>query len=149
MFANHQSFLDFLIRQGREFDVRLRDRLDAQGVAWCVSGGWPNLPVPRSWKNDPDKRAKAELADYHAELIELDKEVGAKSRTPTEKLALVKARRGQGRFRDGLIELWGFCAVSDCRDLNLLRASHIVPWKASNDRQRLDRYNGLLLSPNL
>jgi putative restriction endonuclease len=31
-------------------------------------------------------------------------------------------------------------------DPALLRASHIVPWSDCNDEQRLDVYNGLLLS---
>jgi len=30
----------------------------------------------------------------------------------------------------------------------LLRASHIKPWWASRDDERLDKFNGLLLSPN-
>lgn len=144
-----RSFLDHLIQQGEKFNVELRDRLDAQGVVWCIGGGWSDTPVPRSWENDPEQRAKAELALYHGDLAELDAEVDAKKRTATEKLALVKARRGQGAFRDGLIELWGCCAVSDCKELNLLRASHIMPWKISNDVERLDEFNGLLLSPNL
>jgi len=144
-----QMFLDYLIDQGEKFDVELRDRLDAQGTVWCIGGGWSDTSVPRSWINNPEQRAKAELAFYHGDLTELDAEPGANKRTPTEKLALVKARRGQGRFRDGLIELWGCCAASDCKELNLLRASHIIPWRIANDSQRLDKFNGLLLSPNL
>jgi hypothetical protein len=143
------KFLDYLLRESGKFEVELRDRLDAQGVVWCIGDGWADTSVPRSWKNDPDKRAQAELSFYYADLIEIDTEPGARKRTPTEKLALVKARRGQGRFRDGLIELWGLCAVSDCKELNLLRASHMMPWKVANDQQRLDRFNGLLLAPNI
>lgn len=30
----------------------------------------------------------------------------------------------------------------------MLRASHIKPWKYCNDAERLDLYNGLLLTPN-
>lgn len=144
-----RTFLDYLIEQGEKFDVELRDRLDAQGIVWCIGGGWSDTRVPRSWKNNPQQRAKAELTEYHGDLMELDAEAGASKRTPTQKLALVKARRGQDKFRDGLIELWGYCAVSDCRELNLLKASHIMPWKIANDGQRLDKFNGLLLSPNL
>jgi putative restriction endonuclease len=32
---------------------------------------------------------------------------------------------------------------------DFLLASHIKPWRESNNRERLDHYNGLLLSPNL
>jgi hypothetical protein len=100
---------------------------------------------------EEQSRSKGEgrLASYQWDLIELDAGAGANKRTANEKPTLVSARRGQGRFRDGLVELWGCCAVSDCRGLNLLRASHIRPWKIANDSQRLDKFNGLLLSPNL
>ncbi|MBY3188795.1 HNH endonuclease [Rhizobium laguerreae] len=61
--------------------------------------------------------------------------------------ALVKARIGQGRFRDQLIERWeGKCCATGLREAKLLRASHIMSWKLSNNQQRLDEFNGLLLS---
>jgi predicted restriction endonuclease len=31
----------------------------------------------------------------------------------------------------------------------MLRASHIKPWRACNNEERLDHFNGLLLMPNL
>lgn len=68
----------------------------------------------------------------------------------TEQLAIIAARRGQGRFRSALIELWDRrCAVTKNRALSLLRASHIKPWRNSTNRERLDGYNGFLLIPNL
>jgi hypothetical protein len=70
-------------------------------------------------------------------------------RSPTEKEALGTARIGQGQFRRDLQRLWKACAVTGCRELSLLRASHIKPWSASTDAERLDPYNGLLLVPNL
>ena len=38
------------------------------------------------------------------------------------------------------------CALSSLSKRELLRASHIKPWSASNNFERLDPYNGLLLS---
>ena len=70
-------------------------------------------------------------------------------RSPTEKEALGTARIGQGQFRQDLQRMWKACAVTGCRELPLLRASHIKPWRASTDAERLDPYNGLLLVPNL
>lgn len=67
----------------------------------------------------------------------------------TEKQQLVSARIGQGFFRQQLINLWGCCAVTGCDDISLLRASHIKPWRASSDEERLNKYNGVLLSPTL
>lgn len=66
---------------------------------------------------------------------------------PTEKAALIKARQGQGRYRSNLIKLWKGCAVTGCRDQSLLVASHLKPWSKATNSERLDSYNGLLLSP--
>lgn len=66
----------------------------------------------------------------------------------TERQALLKSRVGQGRFREGLVTLWGGkCAVTSSSIQRLLRASHCKPWKDSNNKERLDPFNGLLLSP--
>jgi putative restriction endonuclease len=68
---------------------------------------------------------------------------------PTEEETLCATRIGQGQFRQYLEYMWKACAVTGCRELPLLRASHIKPWRASTDAERLDPYNGLLLIPNL
>jgi len=68
----------------------------------------------------------------------------------TERETATKSRIGQVQFRNGLLAYWeGGCAVTSIRNKDLLRASHIKPWKDSDDRERLDKYNGLLLSPDL
>jgi len=67
----------------------------------------------------------------------------------TEKSNLVKARIGQGAFRQRLIGLWNNCSVTGFKDVNLLIASHIKPWRVSNNTERLDAFNGLLLVPTL
>lgn len=68
----------------------------------------------------------------------------------TEKDAIVKLRVGQGYFRDKLVERWKGCAVTGCKDDNLLIASHIKPWSKCTTRQeRLSPDNGILLTPNL
>jgi hypothetical protein len=67
----------------------------------------------------------------------------------TERAVLALARRGQGRYRDDLIALWGGCAVTGCEEPALLRASHLKPWKVASACERLDPYNGLLLTPTL
>jgi hypothetical protein len=69
--------------------------------------------------------------------------------TTTEKLELVKARVGQGKFRDQLKAHWQKCAVTGYQDLDLLIASHIKPWRACDNSERLNPFNGLLLLPNL
>ena len=69
----------------------------------------------------------------------------------TETHSLTKQRVGQHVFREKLIVHWGAkCAVSGVSNLLLLRASHIKPWALCyTDIERMDVYNGLLLSANL
>jgi hypothetical protein len=67
----------------------------------------------------------------------------------TQKLTLINARRGQGVFRDNLQKIARKCWMTGISDRNHLRASHIKPWcKCENDAEKLDGYNGLLLSPH-
>ena len=68
----------------------------------------------------------------------------------TDRQALVKARVGQGIFRDKVLKLWAYqCCVTGCGIQEALRASHIKPWSESKDSERLDPYNGLPLLATL
>jgi len=67
----------------------------------------------------------------------------------TERQTIVDARIGQGQFRRDLLSYWGRCAVTGITEPLLLRASHIKPWRDSDNRERLDPYNGLLLAAHL
>ena len=66
----------------------------------------------------------------------------------TQKKSIIMSRIGQGLFRSQLISFWGGCAISNCKQKAVLIASHIKPWKDSNNVERLDVYNGLLLQAN-
>jgi len=64
----------------------------------------------------------------------------------TTRAALIQARMGQGIFREKLLSYWkASCALSGCRVIAALRASHIKPWRHSSNEERLDPFNGLLL----
>ena len=68
--------------------------------------------------------------------------------TITERSGLVTSRVGQGAYRKRLIHRWEYkCAVTNFNKLDILIASHIVPWSKTTDHERLDVNNGLLLSP--
>lgn len=67
----------------------------------------------------------------------------------TEKEQLVLARRGQGRFRDGVQRFERQCRVTRVDRPEHLRASHCKPWRDSTDDERLDPNNGLLLTPSI
>ena len=90
---------------------------------------------------DPEvQRQKAEEAITHA--IE---------RSPIEETmrkALVSARVGQGRFRADVLVVEPRCRITGVEDQRLLIASHIRPWhRCPENEQRLDRFNGLMLTP--
>ena len=66
----------------------------------------------------------------------------------TERQGLVTSRVGQGAYRKRIIHRWEYkCAVTGFNKLDVLIASHILPWASSDDNQRLDVHNGILLSP--
>lgn len=68
--------------------------------------------------------------------------------TVTERSGLVTSRVGQGAYRKRIIHRWEYkCAVTNFNKLDILIASHIVPWSKASDHERLDVNNGLLLSP--
>ncbi len=58
-----------------------------------------------------------------------------------------QARIGQGKYREQLLQQCPFCPITMIADERLLIASHIKPWSASNSREKVDPYNGYILSP--
>lgn len=68
----------------------------------------------------------------------------------TEKETIIKARIGQGKYRDGLLEKYSNkCLVTEIDQTQLLVASHIKPWSVSNNAERIDIENGFILSANI
>lgn len=67
----------------------------------------------------------------------------------TVKQQLVNARVGQGIFRSQVELIEPGCRITGVTDRRFLRASHIKPWADSDNRERLDGNNGLLLSPHI
>lgn len=68
----------------------------------------------------------------------------------TQKERLIEARIGQGVFRKQLLEKYKYkCIITGIDNKKVLVASHIKPWAVSNNYERTDVNNGLLLSANL
>lgn len=65
----------------------------------------------------------------------------------TEKEVLTVVRTQQSKFRDNLLNQMKFCPITMVNDKRLLVASHIKPWCLSNDIEKLDVYNGFILTP--
>lgn len=87
------------------------------------------------------------ISDFRVEVIEDIYKGVELSSTNIE--AIVLCRRGQGIFRLNLLKLWKKCCVTGDSNGELLIASHIKPWRFSNNFERLDKFNGLLLTPTL
>ena len=91
------------------------------------------------------------LEDIYQEGVkeDIDSILDNKTIEKTEKSQLISARLGQGKFRHFQIDQWQHCALTGYSDTRFLVASHIKPWRDANNSERLDRFNGLLLLPNL
>lgn len=81
---------------------------------------------------------------------EINLEISAKKLDgDLEKIQLTKSRRGQGIFKANVRLVENHCRITGVTNIKHLRASHIKPWSASNNEEKLDGYNGLLLSPHV
>ena len=92
-------------------------------------------------------------SDYYQSIFNREKEELRKVEqstvlSTTEKAVLVKARIGQGLFRKRLFDYWHGCSITQCDIPWFLIASHIKPWCNSDNEERIDVYNGLLLTPD-
>ncbi len=68
--------------------------------------------------------------------------------TETEKAFIQNARIGQGQFRKLLLAAFqSTCPLLRISNPELLVASHIKPWTACTNQERLDPNNGILFSP--
>jgi predicted restriction endonuclease len=85
------------------------------------------------------------------EIRETEKRLAASGINHAEIEAWRKQRLGQGRFRDKVIERCGKkCIVTGVDRVEILIASHIQGWaECTNDDERLDGANGLLLAPHI
>jgi putative restriction endonuclease len=95
--------------------------------------------LPSQAANDYQQAVAAELAELPAGIA------------GTEVERMVRLRIGQNKFREALLEYWGGeCAVTSVAIPEVLRASHAKPWaECATDAERLDVFNGFLLSANL
>jgi hypothetical protein len=65
----------------------------------------------------------------------------------TERIALVRARLGQGKFRENVARVEGACRITGVSNAGYLIASHIKPWRHAKNDERLSGDNGLMLAP--
>lgn len=87
---------------------------------------------------------------HHSAIIaEKEKEIKQDTNIQEdEKKDIIYARKGQGKYRANLIDEMSECLITRVNDERMLIASHIKPWAVcENDDERVDKYNGLLLTP--
>lgn len=109
---------------------------------------WTDLQTPNATNLARARRGRGALPQSEVEEMRLlARELAGVRKTTREQLVL--ARLGQGRFRADLLRYWGGCAVTGSRVREVLRASHIKPWRSANRMERLSASNGLLLVANL
>jgi putative restriction endonuclease len=133
------------------FSPSLRHRSTA---AWMWR--WPRLRGSVQVQGDGHRYAALKSAAAHARTMPdriadaFRMEVADLPRS-TEAERWVVQRVGQPPFRAALLDFWqGRCCVTALDVAEQLRASHIKPWAScESDDERLDMFNGLLLSPNM
>ena len=125
----------------------LNENLQLAFESFCISIG-----VAPSRKGSFGVTRKYWVTDDVSDVIAKAQEQQIRSDamlTDTQKNQLILARVGQGAFRKKLVNHWGKCAATGCSQLDILKASHIKPWREASNMERLDVFNGLLLNPSL
>ena len=90
-----------------------------------------------------DMQIKKEVNDIKKELESL---YNHSEMSRTESQSIIRTRIGQGAYREKLIQKYGCqCIICGLRNKKLLIASHIKEWIVSDDNERVDENNGLLL----
>jgi hypothetical protein len=144
------------------YDPELNTHIDPADSWWgtttLVLGAGDSKGVA-TWTDDNDSKNDGPeeftvLPADHADDLERERdaderEIEARDLPPTDKQTLIKARRGQGIFRARLLQIEPHCRLTGTADPVHLRASHIKAWADSNDRERLDGNNGLMLAPHV
>ena len=67
----------------------------------------------------------------------------------TDREAIIRARRGQGLFKQRVMRIEARCRITGVDNPSYLLASHCKPWRDSSNEERLNGENGLLLTASI
>ena len=67
----------------------------------------------------------------------------------TDREAIIRARKGQGLFKERVSRIETRCRITGVENPVHLVASHCKPWRDSTNEERLNGENGLLLTPSI
>lgn len=80
----------------------------------------------------------------------LEEQVETDASVPeTDREAIIRARRGQGLFKQRVMRIETRCRITGVDSPSHLLASHCKPWRDSTNEERLNGENGLLLTPSI
>jgi putative restriction endonuclease len=142
-FQSSSETLCLELKRGHPASDYGADRFEAQGelslAALLRRAASLARALPSQAATDYQQEVDAELAALPAGI----------ARTEIERL--VRQRIGQNKFRNAMLDYWGSaCAVTGIAINEVLRASHAKPWsECETDAERLDVFNGFLLTANL
>jgi hypothetical protein len=102
------------------------------------------MPVGRDLVTSTETMGIEEWEGHLQDGLKADKTI-----PETEKTALIKARRGQGIFKQKVMQVEKACRITKVENLAHLIGSHIKPWRDANNAERLNGENGLLLTPSI
>jgi Domain of unknown function (DUF3427)/HNH endonuclease len=88
-------------------------------------------------------------ASTYNTLQDIDRVRADTSIPETVRQQLVQARIGQGLFRSNVLKIESACRVTGVTNPDFLIASHVKPWKVSDNDERLAGSNGLMLAPHI
>ena len=125
---------DVKFNSNGEFEFSLRESFTLSKLLKRIAELFASLP------DNPLEQYQKKLARFSDTEIQ-----------KTEAEGIVKERVGQDIYREALMNYWGgACAVIGWTLKEALRASHAKPWKdCTSDAERLNVYNGFLLTANL
>ena len=106
------------------------------------------IAVARTGASAETSRIGGDDLDVWERKLEEQVETDASVRE-TDREAIVRARRGQGLFKQRVMRIETHCRITGVDNLSHLLASHCKPWRDSSSEERLNGENGLLLTPSI
>ncbi len=122
----------------------------AQVIGGLIGPEFSALTTQAPGIEEPSQFVLADLPAVDDWEEHLQSDIAANEAMPeTDRQALVQARRGQGLFKRRVSTIESECRITHVNNPIHLVASHCKPWRDSDDRERLDGENGLLLTPSI
>ena len=135
----------YLTGISKEFGQALVDRIGPDAYAFVADRALIVSDQEGTNKNMPNDYDLLRQWDG----VQIDKINKDSTLTTTEKEEVIKSRRGQGNFKNRVYAIESQCRVTKVDKSEHLIASHIKPWRVSDNKERLDGENGLLLTPSI